>query len=149
MIMDQEKIKAVLPHREPFLFIDKVVEIEGTQRIVAVKHVLDDAYYFKGHFPGNPIMPGVLIIEAMAQASVILYSIDRPHISKSKPDYYLGKVKADFLAPVNPGDELTIEVNKFKFLDNAAITDTVAKVNDKIIAKAQLIFSIQKADNKR
>ena len=148
MIMDQETIKSVVPHREPFLFLDKVIEVEGTQRIVAVKRIVQDADYFKGHFPGNPIMPGVLIIEAMAQASVVLYALDRPHISKDHPDYYLGKVKAEFLAPAYPGEELTIEVDKFKFLDNAAITDTLARVNDKVVAKAQLVFSIQKKGNK-
>jgi 3-hydroxyacyl-[acyl-carrier-protein] dehydratase len=89
-------------------------------------------------------MPGVLIIEAMAQASVILFSLDRPHIAETQPDYYLGKVKADFLAPALPGDQLIVESNKVKFLDNAAITDTVAKVNNNIVAKANLVFSIQK-----
>jgi len=143
MDWNQEKIKSVLPHREPFLFIDEILEIEGTQKIVAVKKIKDSEDYFKGHFPGNPIMPGVLIIEAMAQASVILFSLDRPHIAAKQPDYYLGKVKAEFLAPAYPGDQLIIESNKVKFLDSAAITDTVAKVNDRIVAKANLVFSIQ------
>lgn len=143
MVMNQEKIKSLLPHREPFLFLDAVLEVEGTQRILAVKDILQDEGYFKGHFPGNAIMPGVLIIEAMAQASVILFALDRPHIAVTQPDYYLGKVKVDFLAPAYPGDQLVIESNKVKFLDNAAITDTVAKVNDKIVAKANLVFSIQ------
>ena len=144
MIWDQEKITSVLPHREPFLFLDEVVEIEGTQRVVAVKNINKDERYFKGHFPGNPIMPGVLIIEAMAQASVILYSLDRPLIAKEKPEYYLGKVKSEFFFPAYPGDKLIIESNKVKFLDNAAIADTVARVDDKVVAKATLVFSIQK-----
>jgi len=144
MVMDQEKIKSLLPHREPFLFLDAVIDIEDTQRIVAVKDILQDEYYFKGHFPGNAIMPGVLIIEAMAQASVILFALDRPHIAETQPEYYLGKVKVDFLAPAYPGDRLIIESNKVKFLDNAAITDAVAKVNDTIVAKANLVFSVQK-----
>jgi len=143
MIMDQEKIKSLLPHREPFLFLDAVIDIEGTQRVVAVKEILQDEDYLKGHFPGNAIMPGVLIIEAMAQASVILFTLDRPHIAETQPDYYLGKVKVDFLAPAYPGDQLVIESNKVKFLDNAAITDAVVKVGDKIVAKANLVFSIQ------
>lgn len=144
MIWDQEKIKSFLPHREPFIFIDEILAIEGTQKIIAVKKIEDSEDYFKGHFPGNPIMPGVLIIEAMAQASVILFSLDRPHIATMRPDYYLGKVKAEFLAPAHPGDQLIIESNKVKFLDNAAITDTLAKVNDRIVAKANLVFSIQR-----
>ena len=143
MIWDKEKIKSVLPHREPFLFIDEILEIEGTQRIIAVKKIGDSEEYFKGHFPGNPIMPGVLIIEAMAQASVILFSLDRPHIAEAQPDYYLGKVKAEFLAPAHPGDQLIVESIKVKFLDNAAITESLAKVNDRVVAKANLVFSIQ------
>lgn len=143
MIWDLEKIKSVVPHREPFLFIDGILEIEGTQKITAVKTIKESEDYFRGHFPGTPIMPGVLVIEAMAQASVVLYSLDRPHIASKQPDYYLGKVKSDFLAPAHPGDRLIIESNKIKFLDNAAITETLAKVNDRIIAKANLVFSIQ------
>jgi beta-hydroxyacyl-ACP dehydratase FabZ len=143
MIWDLERIKSVLPHREPFIFIDEVIEIDGTQKIVAVKNVKEDENYFRGHFPGNPLMPGVLVIEAMAQASVILYSLDRPHIAETNPDYYLGKVKSEFLAPVHPGDRLILESNKIKFLDNAAITETLARVGDRIVAKANLVFSIQ------
>jgi len=144
MIWDKIKIKSVLPHREPFLFIDEVIEIEGTQRVVAVKYLRGSESYFKGHFPGNPMMPGVLIIEAMAQASVLLFSLDRPEVAAGHPDYYLGKVKAEFLSPAHPGDTLIVESNKVKFLDNAAITDTVVKVDERVIAKANLIFSIQK-----
>ena len=144
MIWNKTKIKSVLPHREPFLFIDEVIEVEGTQRVIAVKYIKDSESYFSGHFPGNPVMPGVLIIEAMAQASVILFSLNRPEIAEGHPNYYLGKVKSEFLSPAYPGDKLVIESNKVKILDNAAITDTVAKVNERVISKANLIFSIQK-----
>lgn len=146
MIWDKEKIKSVLPHREPFLFIDELEEIDGTQRIVAVKYVEERENYFKGHFPGKPIMPGILIVEAMAQASIILFYLDRPEIAKTQPDYYLGKVKAEFLAPVYPGDKLLIEINKVKFLDYAGITDAVSRVNNKVCAKANLVFGLKKSD---
>ncbi len=144
MIWDKTKIKSVLPHREPFLFIDEVIEIDGTDRVVAATYLKDTESYFKGHFPGNPVMPGVLIIEAMAQASVILFSLDRPEVAAEHPDYYLGKVKSEFLYPAYPGEKLIVESKKVKFLDNAAITDNVVKVDERVIAKANLIFSIQK-----
>jgi beta-hydroxyacyl-ACP dehydratase FabZ len=144
MVWDKEKIKSVLPHREPFIFIDEIISVSGTEKVVAVKHIEKDESYFKGHFPGNPVMPGVLVIEAMAQASIILFFLDRPEIAAADPDYYLGKVKAEFLAPVFPGDRLVVETNKVKFLDYAAITDVTAKVNDKVVAVANLVFSIQR-----
>src|SRR4030043_568821 len=139
----KEKIKSILPHREPFLFIDEVIKIDGTEKVVAVKNIKDNDGVFDGHFPGKPIMPGVLIIEAMAQTSIILFFVDKPEIAKAHPAYYLGKVKAELLAPVYPGDRLIIEAEKVKFLDYAAITDTIAKVNNKIVAKANLVFSIK------
>lgn len=144
MHWDLEKIKTILPHREPFIFIDEVIEVVGTEKVVAVKHVKADESFFGGHFPGNPILPGVLIIEAMAQASIILYSISKPEIAKTDPNYYLGKVKSEFFSPVYPGDNLVIETNKVKFLDNSAIADTLAKINDRTIAKASIVFGIQK-----
>lgn len=144
MLWDQEKIKSILPQREPFLFIDQVIEIEGVEKVVTVTQLSGDESYFKGHFPHKPIMPGVLLIEAMAQASIILYSIAKPNVVSANPDYYLGKVKSEFLAPVYPGDKIIIESNAVKILDHAAITDVVAKVNNKIVAKANLVFSIQK-----
>lgn len=145
MRWDKEKIKSVLPQREPFLFIDEVIEADSDRKIVAVKYVKEDEYYFKGHFPDKPIMPGVLIIEAMAQASIVLYSLCKPAIAAAHPKYYLGRVaRAEFLAPVVPGDKLILEAHNIKIIDNAGVVDTVARVGDKVVAKAQLIFGIKK-----
>jgi 3-hydroxyacyl-[acyl-carrier-protein] dehydratase len=144
MNWNREKIKVILPQREPFLFVDEVIEVIGTERIVAVKHVKGDENYFEGHFPGRPVMPGVLIIEAMAQASIILYSLCKPEIAQAHPDYYLGKVKAEFLSPVLPGDKLILEVNNVKITDGAGVVDAVAKVKDRVVAKANLVFGIKK-----
>lgn len=144
MIFNKEEIKTILPQREPFLFIDEVIEINGKQKIVAVKYVSRDEYFFKGHFPDKPIMPGVLIIEAMAQTAIILYYINKPEIAKSNPYYYLCKVKSEFLVPVVPGDKLILEINNVKIIDSAGIIDAFARVGDKIVAKATMEFGVKK-----
>ena len=144
MIWDKEKIKSILPQREPFLFIDEVVEIHGTQKVVAVREIKKNESFFDGHFPGRPIMPGVLIIESMAQASIILYSVCRPEIAAAHPDYYLGKVKSEFLSPVFPGDKLILESTCVKITDEAGVVDALARVGDKVVAKANLVFGVRK-----
>jgi len=126
------------------MFLDEIIDIQGTSKVVALKIINKSEDYFKGHFPGNPVMPGVLIIEAMAQTALILYSIVKPDIAHTHPDYYLGKVKADFLSPDLPGDHMIIEVTCIKITDNAGVVDSLARVGDKIVAKASLIFGIRK-----
>ena len=143
---DKEKIKSILPHREPFLFIDEVIEIDGTEKVVALKNIRDNESFFEGHFPGRPIMPGVLIIEAMAQTAIILYYICKPEIAKSHPNYYLGKIKAEFLSPVLPGDKLILETNNVKIIDEAGVVDALAKVGNRIIAKANFVLGIKKSE---
>jgi 3-hydroxyacyl-[acyl-carrier-protein] dehydratase len=144
MTWNKEKIETILPHRQPFLFIDEVIEIEGTKKVVAVKNIKVNESFFEGHFPDNPIMPGVLIIEAMAQASIILYYVCKPEIAKTHPNYYLGKAKAEFLSPVVPGDKLILETNNVKIIDEAGVVDALARVGDKIVAKANLVFSVKR-----
>jgi 3-hydroxyacyl-[acyl-carrier-protein] dehydratase len=144
MKWDKEKIKSILPHREPFLFLDEIIDIDGTSRVVALKIISETEDYFKGHFPGNHVMPGVLIVEAMAQTALILYSVVKPDIAQTHPDYYLGKVKAEFLSPVLPGDHLIIEANCVKITDDAGVVDSLTRVGDKIVAKANLIFGIRR-----
>src|SRR4030042_6646382 len=143
---DKEKIKSILPHREPFLFIDEIIEIDGTEKVVAVKNIKDNESFFEGHFPDNPIMPGVLIIEAMAQASIILYYVCKPEIAKTHPNYYLGKIKAEFLSPVFPGDKLILEINNVKIIDEAGVVDALARVDGRIAAKASFVLGIKKRE---
>ena len=108
MNWNREKIKSILPHREPFLFIDEIIEIDGIDRVVAVKNIKENESFLKGHFPGRPIMPGVLIIEAMAQASIILYSVCKPEIAETNPDYYLGTFIAKGKSGHNTGRAIDI-----------------------------------------
>jgi 3-hydroxyacyl-[acyl-carrier-protein] dehydratase len=141
---DIKEIMNYLPQRYPFLFIDRVLEVNVEKRkVVCLKNVTRNEQFFNGHFPDNPIMPGALIIEAMAQASIILYTTLKPDIAMQKPDYYLGTVKANFLKPVDVGSQLIIEIVADKILNNAGIVKAVAKVNNEIVAKSDIIFGIR------
>ena len=105
-LFDKEAIKKILPHREPMLLIDEVIELEPGKRVKAVKHVVPEDEFLKGHFPGKPIMPGTAIVEAMAQAAILLYhSAYEADIQSRIPEYYLASVKSQFLHAVFPGDE--------------------------------------------
>ena len=144
MLLNIDKIKEILPQREPFLFVDRVLSIDANAKVlVAARQFTLDDYFFKGHFPGNPIVPGVIITEAIAQAGIILYSFRKPEIAKKHPNYYLGKTKAEFKYPVYPGDLMIMEVTCLKLIDTAGILEGIAKVNDKLVAKAEIAFGVK------
>lgn len=114
--MTPERIRQLLPHREPFLFIDEVVECDPGQRVVCLHHVRDDAFWVPGHFPGNPVMPGVLIGEALAQAAAIAY-LSQFEPSDDPPEVYLvGMDKLRFRRMVRPGEtlQLAVEVERIR-----------------------------------
>ena len=139
-----EEIQKILPQRYPFLFIDKVIDIDPGKKVVAIKNVTSTEGFFSGHFPGQPIMPGTLIIEAMAQASIILYYSQYKDNLKEKPDYYLGSVKARFKQAVFPGDQLRIEAETVKILPSGAFVSVKALVKDDVVAEAELVFAVKK-----
>ncbi|MEK7750144.1 MAG: 3-hydroxyacyl-ACP dehydratase FabZ [Planctomycetota bacterium] len=139
-----EEIRSLLPQKYPFLFIDRVVELEEGKKIVCVKNVSGNEPVFVGHFPDFAIMPGVLIIEAMAQASIILF---RKSLSTQQNDkntvFLLASINnARFTKPVFPGDQLFIEIIVEKIVSKGAIVQATVKVEEKTVAKASLTFGI-------
>ncbi len=139
-----EQIEKILPHRYPMLLIDRVLELEPGKRVVTIKNLTTNDHFFQGHFPGAPIMPGTLIVEAMAQASILLYHSAYKEDLKNTPKYYLGSIKARFSHPVFPGDQLRIESETVKLLSTGAYVTARAFVGDKQAAEADLIFAIKR-----
>jgi len=138
-----EEIRSLLPQKYPFLFIDKVVELEEGKKIVCVKNVSGNEPVFVGHFPDFAIMPGVLIIEAMAQASIILFKKSLPPQDNTDKVFLLASIgNARFTKPVFPGDQLYIEINVEKIVSKGAIVQATVKVGEAAVAKANLTFGI-------
>jgi 3-hydroxyacyl-[acyl-carrier-protein] dehydratase len=133
--MESVDIQRILPHRYPFLLIDRVIDIERRQRIVAIKNVTANEPFFMGHFPGFPIMPGVLIVEAIAQAGGALLLTEVPDRG-DKLMVFTGIEKARFRRPVTPGDQLRIEVQVLAWRTTAVRMEGKAYVADKLAAEA-------------
>lgn len=133
--LDIAEIQAILPHRYPFLLIDRVIEMERKKRIVAIKNVTANEPYFTGHFPGQPIMPGVLMIEAIAQAGGALLLTEVPD-RENKLMVFTGIEKAKFRRQVTPGDQLRIEVEVVVWRTTAAKMQGYAYVGDKLACEA-------------
>ena len=136
--MDINEIKEILPHRYPFLLIDKVISMEGN-KIVAIKNVTVNENYFQGHFPAEAVMPGVLIIEALAQTGAV--AILSKNEFKGKIAYFAGIDKAKFRRKVIPGDILRLEVEITKLRGRAGIGYGIAYVDDKKVCEGELSFT--------
>ena len=143
-LLDIHKIKNYLPHRYPFLLVDRVLEAEPEERMVALKNVTYNEPFFEGHFPNRPVMPGVLIIEALAQAAALMASYGRDDIDTSSRIYYFtGIDKARFKRPVEPGDQLIFEVQLVRKIKNMWKCQGVAKVDGEVAASAELMFTFK------
>src|SRR4030065_2015324 len=134
-MMDIKEIQKLLHHRYPFLFVDRIIEIEPGAKAVGIKNLTINEEFFQGHFPGHPIMPGVLIIEAMAQSAGILAF--RSGVKDGKSVYFLSIEKAKFRKPVVPGDQLRFEVNVLQCRGNVWKFSGNAIVEEKVAAEAE------------
>jgi len=110
MLLDVNDIMKILPHRYPFLMVDRIIELEHGKRCVGIKNVTINEPFFQGHFPGHPVMPGVLIVEAMAQVAGIMASLASDESTRKKVTYFISIDSARFRKPVLPGDQLRIEI---------------------------------------
>jgi beta-hydroxyacyl-ACP dehydratase FabZ len=139
--MDINQIQAILPHRYPFLLVDRVLELEPGKRAVGIKNVTINEAYFNGHFPGNPIMPGVLIVEAMAQVGGILLLASTAN--EGKLAFFAGIDKMRFRRPVLPGDQLVTEVTLSKTKGDIGWVSVVGKVDGQIVAEGEYLFALR------
>ena len=140
MELNIEQIQEILPHRYPFLLVDKVIELEPGQRAVGIKNVTMNENYFQGHFPGHPVMPGVLQVEALAQTGAIaVLSLEE---YKGKIVYFGGIDKLRFKQKVVPGDVLRLEVELIKRRGPIGIAKAVATVDGKIAVQGEITFAV-------
>ena len=143
MVLDINQIKKILPHRYPFLLIDRVLDYENMNYLIAIKNITMNEPFFQGHFPDKPIMPGVLIVETMAQAAAILGELSMNEISPAGALYYLvGVDKVRFRKIVGPGDQLHIAVKFLKVRRNIWKFSTTASVDDTTVATAELLTTV-------
>ena len=142
MLYDKEQIKDIIPHREPFLLIDEIEEMEVGKSITGKKSVSADEYYFKGHFPQEPVMPGVLIVESLAQTGAVAI-LSMPE-NKGKLAYFGGIKDAKFRRKVVPGDELTLKVTLDRVRSSAGTGTAEAYVGDELACKCSIMFALSK-----
>jgi 3-hydroxyacyl-[acyl-carrier-protein] dehydratase len=135
--MDINEIQNIIPHRYPMLLIDRVIEIEPLKRLVAIKNITMNEQVFQGHFPGAPVFPGVMIIEAMAQAGAILLFREIPN-REEKLLYFTGIDEAKFRRPVVPGDQVRLEVTVLKYKMGYAKLHAEAFVDGQLVAEANI-----------
>lgn len=137
--LDVTAIQKLLPHRYPFLLVDRVVELEPHKRVLAYKNVTANEPFFQGHFPGHPVMPGVLVVEALAQAGGVLTQLSNQNTADGRLFYLVKIDNAKFSKMVLPGDRLDLEVSLKRVIRNIAIYSGVASVNGEQVACAEVV----------
>lgn len=140
MKLDAKQIQEIIPHRYPFLLVDQIVECEPGKRAVGIKNVSVNEPFFQGHFPDYPVMPGVLIIEALAQVgAVIVLGLEE---NRGKLAFFAGIDKVRFREQVKPGDVLRLEVEMIRVKGSIGKGKGTARVGDKVVAEGELMFAI-------
>lgn len=137
--LDVVAIQHLLPHRYPFLLVDRVLEFEPYKHVLAIKNVTANEPFFQGHFPGNPVMPGVLVVEALAQAGGILTQLSHQSNVDGKVFYLVKIDNAKFTRMVVPGDRLELDVTLKRTIRNMAMYTTVARVDGQQVAGAEIL----------
>ncbi|MEW6620561.1 MAG: 3-hydroxyacyl-ACP dehydratase FabZ [bacterium] len=145
-MLDITQIQEILPHRYPFLLIDRIIEMERGKRIVGIKNVTCNESFFQGHFPGHPVIPGVLILEAMAQVAGVLMLSEPEHAGKIV--YFTGIDHARFRKTVIPGDQLRFEVVPIKIRQKVGVMEGKAYVENKLAAEATLMFAVSEKESR-
>jgi len=145
-MIDIREIMSLLPHNYPFLLVDRILEIEPGKRIVGIKNVTYNEPFFPGHFPGKPIMPGVLIVEAMAQTAGVLAFKSISEEEQGKPVLFLGLDNVRFRKPVVPGDQLRMELDITRHRQAIWGFKGKAFVEDKLVAEADLLAMLGEED---
>ena len=143
MELDIHKVMELLPHRYPFLLIDRVNEFEEGKSLTAIKNVTINEPFFQGHFPGQPIMPGVLVLEAMAQATGLLAFSSMGDAHKSKLYMLVGIDKARFRGQVVPGDQLVLNISLRRNMRGIGMYQCEARINGDVVAEAEMMCSAQ------
>jgi 3-hydroxyacyl-[acyl-carrier-protein] dehydratase len=141
--LDFLQIKEILPQRFPFLMIDRIIEIKVGEKAVALKNISGNEAFFQGHFPDLAVMPGALILEAIAQTAIILFSYGNNDEEVPKKVFLFGSVKARFLSPAYPGDQMLIEVTPVKLISTGGMVKGIVKVEDRIVCRGELSFSVK------
>ena len=139
---DIQAIMDFLPHRYPFILVDRILDLVPGEKIIALKNVTINEPFFQGHFPSFPIMPGVLIVEAMAQAAGVLALESMPAENRGGPVFFMGLDKVKFRKPVVPGDQLVLEVQIIKFRSKVVKASGKAFVKDNVVAEAELTATL-------